>query len=172
MIVVVMGVSGSGKTSVGKKLANRFQCEFVDADDFHSADNKAKMHSGVPLTDEDRRPWLQSLARLISNHRQAGTGLVLACSALKKAYRDILAGEHDELSSHGDRTNGKTIFVYLKVDYKTLEKRLARRHHEFMNPTLLKSQFDTLEEPTDAIVVDSSQSLAATVKDIVAEIES
>jgi len=156
VIIVVMGVSGSGKTSVGKRLAQRLLCDFIDADDFHSADNKAKMHSGIPLTDEDRQPWLQSLAELISAHRKAGTSLVLACSALKEAYRQILAGIE----------GSKPIFVYLKVSPVILEKRLAHRRHEFMNPSLLKSQFQTLEEPHNAIVVDAGQSLNATVKDI------
>ena len=160
-----MGVSGSGKTSVGKKLAKRFQCEFVDADDFHTADNKAKMRSGVPLTDADRLPWLKKLASVISEHQDTGTGLVLACSALKEAYRDILAGK----SLNG--SNDQPTFVYLKVGFEILEKRLIRRRHEFMNPSLLKSQFDALEEPKDAIVVDSAQPLNATVEDIVAAIQ-
>jgi gluconokinase len=156
LIVVVMGVSGSGKTTIGKRLAARIGCEFADADDFHSADNKAKMRSGTPLNDEDRLPWLQELNKVISAHSLTKTSLVLACSALKQTYRSILAKD----------AGADVVFVYLKVDFQTLQKRLARRRHKFMNPKLLGSQFETLEEPDDAITVDSTQTVSETVQDI------
>jgi len=140
-----MGVSGSGKTTIGKLLAKRLRCQFADADDFHSAGNKAKMKSGTPLNDDDRRPWLKTLADLIDKHVENKESLVLACSALKHEYRSALSGTNEVL------------FVYLKVDFETIEKRLKTRHHEFMNPDLLKSQFATLEEPADAVIVDASQ---------------
>ncbi len=155
MIVVIMGVSGSGKSTIGRMLSKRLGCEFLDADDFHSADNKIKMRQGIPLEDKDRLPWLQELSRVITQHIETQKNLVLACSALKEAYRRIL-GESDDLA-----------YVYLQADFQTINKRLKRRQHEFMNPQLLESQFKTLEEPHEAITVDAGQSTKQVVEQII-----
>ncbi|MDQ1082728.1 MULTISPECIES: gluconokinase [Microbacterium] len=131
--VVVMGVSGSGKTTMGSALAERWGRTFVDADDLHPAANKAKMASGVPLDDDDRAPWLAVVsARLNADDR--GTVPVIACSALKKKYRDMLRASAP-----------RTLFVHLDVDADTLGDRVSSRAHEYMPPSLLKSQLATLE---------------------------
>lgn len=147
LIVIIMGVSGSGKTTVGQLLARNMGCELFDADDYHSPENKAKMHSGVPLTDEDRQPWLKILAEVIREHRDRGTDMVLACSALKESYRKILS----------DEAFADVHFVYLKVDFENLVQRLAHRKHEFMSKDLLASQLETLEEPRFGMTVDGTQ---------------
>lgn len=136
MIVIVFGVSGAGKTTVGKLLAQKLGWKFVEADDFHSKANIEKMHRGVPLTDEDRQPWLDHLRELIRPCVESGENAVLACSTLKRAYRQRL------------RVSGEVKFVFLYGDYALTEKQLRRRHGHFMNPELLRSQFADLEEPT------------------------
>jgi gluconokinase len=145
MILIAMGVSGCGKTTVGEMLAARLACGFADADGFHSEANKAKMHRGVALTDEDRWPWLRAIRAAIEEKRQAGLTHVFACSALKQSYRDVLR--------HGD---SDVAFVYLKGSFEVLQERLKTRKGHFFDPALLRSQFDTLEEPgeDEAIVVD------------------
>jgi len=143
MVVVLMGVTGSGKTTVGERLASELAWTFADADDFHPASNKTKMHAGIPLTDDDRRPWLQALRRLIEQSLASHRSVAVACSALKEAYRDVLAGGLQDVH-----------FVLLDGDPEVLRSRLAHRHHEFMNPALLESQIQTLERPADAIVID------------------
>jgi gluconokinase len=135
-VVVIMGVSGSGKSTVGALLAARLQWEFADADWFHSAANVDKMHAGIALTDEDRWPWLEAIARWIDELRRAGQHGVLACSALKRRYRDVLRGGGKDLR-----------FAYLKGDEQLIARRTAARHEHFMPPALLRSQFDALEEP-------------------------
>ena len=131
-----MGVSGSGKTTVAARLAQRLRREFVEADTFHSPANVEKMRNAVALTDEDRWPWLDAIAKRIDAARQAGRPLVVACSALRRAYRERLAG-----------TQGDVRFVYLKGCHATIAGRMAGRTGHYMPPSLLKSQFDTLEEP-------------------------
>jgi gluconokinase len=144
MVIVLMGVSGSGKTTVGKVLAAQLGWTFADADDYHPAANVEKMHRGIPLTDEDRRPWLGALRRLVDDACERGQNLVLACSALKHAYQEYL--ERDEpLCVH---------YVYLSGSEDLIRQRLAARTGHFMNPNLLHSQFETLEPPTDAVQVD------------------
>ena len=147
MIILVMGVSGSGKTSVGQALARRLQCSFSDADAFHSDANRAKMRAGVPLTDEDRRPWLRTIGEAIRAADAQGTSHVFACSALKAEYRRILDPE------------GRCKLVYLRGSRGLLEERLAGRTGHFFNPDLLQSQLDTLEEPGDALIVDVARPL-------------
>jgi gluconokinase len=151
MIVVLMGVSGAGKTTVGRALAAKLGWEFLEADELHPQANIAKMASGVPLTDDDRRPWYERIVAELRRRGAAGTHVVVACSALKQAYRDLLA------------QGGDVRFVYLKGDVATLERRLASRKGHFMPASLLASQLATLEEPRDAIVVDIVQSVAAQV---------
>lgn len=144
MVIVLMGVSGSGKTTVGKVLAEQLGWTFVDSDDYHSAANVEKMHRGVPLTDEDRRPWLAALRRLVDDACGRGENIVLACSALKHAYQDYLE-RNEPACVH---------YVHLRGSEELIRKRLAGRQGHFMNPALLHSQFETLEPPTDAIAVD------------------
>jgi gluconokinase len=143
MIVVLMGVTGSGKTTVGKLLANGLGWKFYDADDYHPAANIEKMRRGIPLTDEDRKPWLQTLAKLIDDARVRGENIVLACSALKHDYQEYLRHHLDVVR-----------YVCLCGPPAVIQKRLATRTGHFMNPALLPSQFEILEPPEDAIRVD------------------
>jgi len=146
MIVVLMGVSGSGKTTIGTLLAQRTGTIFADADDYHPQANKDKMRAGIPLNDEDRQPWLEILNGLLRGWYQSGEGGVLACSALKEKYRQTLES--------GIPSNAIT-FVWLDPSKDLLTERLAARHHEYMNPNLLASQIATLEPPKDALRVDN-----------------
>jgi gluconokinase len=141
--VIVMGVTGSGKTTVGQLLAERMACSFFDADDFHPEANVEKMRSGQPLDDADRAPWLARLRELIEHELNAGRSLVLACSALRAEYRDVLVSRA-----------GVVRFVYLKIRPETARARLAERAGHYMPASLVSSQFDALEEPTGAVVVD------------------
>jgi gluconokinase len=144
MIVVLMGVSGSGKTTIGTLLAQRTGTIFADADDYHPQANKDKMRAGIPLNDEDRQPWLEILNGLLRSWYQSGEGGVLACSALKEKYRQTLES--------GIPANAIS-FVWLDPGKKVLAERLAARHHAYMNPDLLDSQIATLEPPEDALRV-------------------
>jgi gluconokinase len=136
VIVVVMGVSGSGKTTVAAMLAGRLHWPFVESDDLHSPANIAKMHSGIPLDDDDRLPWLQAIAKEIDRWRAERRYGVIACSALKRRYRDIIIGERPDVQ-----------LVYLCGDRSLIAKRLAARQGHFMPKQLLENQFETLEEP-------------------------
>ncbi|HNB41701.1 MAG TPA: gluconokinase [Anaerolineales bacterium] len=143
-VIVVMGVSGSGKTTVGAKLAQELGWSFYDADDFHSEANREKMAQGMALNDEDRAEWLASLRGLIRKHLEEGSSCVLACSALKQRYRDTLA------------VNEKVRFAYLRGSFEQIETRMKRRKDHYMPVQLLQSQFEALEEPLDAVIVDIS----------------
>ena len=143
MIIVLMGVSGSGKTTVGKILARDLGWTFEDADDDHPPANVRKMRRGEPLTDEDRRPWLEALARRIDAARDRGEDLVLACSALKHSYQDYLRHDLDVVT-----------YVFLDGPPALIRRRLAARTGHFMDPDLLPSQLQALEPPADAIAVD------------------
>jgi gluconokinase len=143
MIIILMGVSGSGKTTIGERLAEALGWPFYDGDQFHPHANIAKMQQGIPLTDEDRWPWLQALRAQMATWIHQGVSAVLACSALKQVYRDYLLIDEAEVR-----------LVYLKGDYDLIRERLARRHGHFMPPALLTSQFATLEEPERGVVVD------------------
>jgi gluconokinase len=158
MIVIVFGVSGAGKTTIGKLLAHELRWRFIEADDFHPAANVEKMRSGRPLTDEDRWPWLERLREEIKRSIDVGESAVLACSALKRAYRDRL------------RASEGVKFVFLRGDYALVEKQLRSRRHHFMNPDLLQSQFDDLEEPESHEDVLTVQ-LGGTPEEIVGEIK-
>jgi carbohydrate kinase (thermoresistant glucokinase family) len=135
-VIVVMGVSGSGKTTVSALLAGRLHWDFEDADNLHPPANVEKMHGGIPLTDEDRWPWLQAVAGWIDRARRGGRGGVVACSALKRAYRTLLIGDRPDVR-----------LVYLQGDRTLIGRRMAARHGHFMPATLLDSQFAALEEP-------------------------
>ncbi len=143
MIVIVMGTTGSGKTTIGGLLAKRIGWEFVDADEFHPPANVEKMKHGIPLTDADREPWLKALHDKIIQWNSEGRNVVLACSALKQSYRDEL------------RVGSGVKFVYLKGSYELFSKRVLARKGHFAKQDLLVSQFATLEEPADAITVDA-----------------
>lgn len=148
MIVILMGVAGSGKTTVGRRLADELGWGFYDADDFHPPANVAMMRAGIPLTDKAREPWLAALAHLISDLLVAGQSAALACSALKATYRARLtaaAGTH----------TAAVQFVYLRIPPAVAEQRLRERHAHFMPATLVPSQFAALEEPDEAIMIDA-----------------
>jgi gluconokinase len=149
MVVIIFGVSGAGKTTLGKLLAREFGWAFYEADDFHSPANVEKMRQGVPLTDQDRWPWLESLRELINRCVAAREDAVLACSALKEEYRRRL------------RVNTEVKFVFLQGKYALVAEQLRQRRGHFMNPALLQSQFADLEEPRPeegAIVVELGRS--------------
>ena len=146
VIVVVMGVSGSGKSTVAALLAGALGCHFLEGDDLHPRENVEKMRSGTPLTDADRLPWLRNIAEVIDGWRARGECGVLTCSALKRSYRDIIIGDRRDV-----------VLVYLKGSYDLVHQRMAARHEHFMPIALLDSQFATLEEPTpdeNPIIVD------------------
>jgi gluconokinase len=135
-VVIVMGVSGSGKSTIGSLLAGRLQWEFEDGNWFHPAANVEKMHKGIPLTDEDRWPWLHAIQAWIDKTRGEGGHGVIACSVLKRRYRDVLIGDRADVS-----------LVYLRGSEELIARRIATRHEHFMPPSLLHSQFTALEEP-------------------------
>jgi len=142
MFVILMGVAGSGKTTVGILLAKRLQCPFYDGDDFHPPANVAKMAAGTPLTDDDRAGWLAALAEVIRAGLAGGENGVVACSALKESYRDVLCVDA-----------AKVKFIYLKGSYEVILQRMQSRQH-FMKPAMLQSQFAALEEPADVPWID------------------
>jgi len=137
VIAVVMGVSGSGKTTVSALLAAALGCQFQEGDDLHPAENVEKMHGGTPLTDADRMPWLYKIAEEIDGWRARGESGVLTCSALKRSYRDIIIDGRPDVT-----------LVYLRGSYDLIRRRMAARHEHFMPVALLDSQFSTLQEPT------------------------
>ncbi|PVV02744.1 hypothetical protein BB560_002794 [Smittium megazygosporum] len=192
LLIVLMGVSGSGKSSIGHALSSVLNSEFVDADDFHSNENKIKMSKGIPLSDQDRFPWLLQIQKYVASRFQISNSLqlpcssstnsctnylVLACSALKKSYRSILSGtptlennssQFDVLTKNLDY---KTVFVLLSCSKNTLLSRLKSRTNHFVNQTLLDSQLKTLEtlfSPTDnAIFIDTeNKSISVSVHEI------
>ena len=158
-ILIVMGVAGSGKSTIGQQLADRLGWPFYDGDDFHPAANVAKMRQGQPLTDEDRSGWLSTLAGLIRDHVQRNQSAVLACSALKQRYREQL------------QVDARVRIIYLRGDRDLIEARLRQRTNHYMPSSLLASQFAILEEPTNALTFDISQPPEQIVADIVKSIE-
>lgn len=154
MIVILMGVSGVGKTTIGRALAEDLNCRFADADDYHPAANIAKMHAGIPLTDSDRAPWLQALRNAISDWLASGENVVLACSALKASYRKLLV------------VSPEVKLVFLRAAFELVAARLAERKGHYMDPHLLRSQVDTLEAPADTPTFDAGQPIAQVVREI------
>ncbi|MDE3103606.1 MAG: gluconokinase [Acidobacteriota bacterium] len=162
MIVVLMGVTGSGKSTIGTLLAERTGAVFADADDYHPLANKQKMASGQPLNDDDRQPWLETLNGVLRGWHIANQRGVLACSALKQRYRETLAA---------DMPPGTVSFVLLDGPRELIAERLAARAHEFMNPKLLESQLATLELPADAIRVVNDRPPDEVVGEILGRLE-
>ena len=157
---IVMGVSGCGKSSVGETLAQTLGWSFYDADDFHPPENVAKMANGIPLDDSDRVPWLSSLNELISSSLKTDNPSVLACSALKERYRQQLMSGNDGVQ-----------IVYLKGSYGLIWSRMEKRTDHYMKPHMLKSQFETLEEPVNALTIDISISVDDVVQEILKYME-
>jgi carbohydrate kinase (thermoresistant glucokinase family) len=156
MILLVMGVSGSGKNTIGEPLARRLGWRFIYADHYHPEENVAKMAAGIPLEDADRRPWLDRLNGILRGEKDA----VVACSALKRAYRRRLLDEIEDYE-----------IVYLRGSFDLIRSRVEKRHHRYMPASLLKSQFDTLEPPRDAIEVDVAANPQACVDFILSELK-
>lgn len=154
MVVLVMGVAGAGKTTVGQLLASQLGWKFVDGDRYHSPENIQKMHAGIPLTDEDRVPWLASLRASIQEWLSADKNVVLAASMLKRKYRDEVLLSPD------------VKLVYLRVAPDLIRARLLHRQHHFMNAALVESQFADLEEPDNAFIVDAAKASTQIVSDI------
>ncbi len=156
-LIVVMGVSGSGKTTIGRLLSEALGRPFFDADDYHPTENIEKMNSGTPLTDEDRKPWLDRLNQLCLQHETEG--MVLACSALKETYRKHIEGVSTDIS-----------WIYLKGSFDLIMKRIKQREYHYMPHTLLQSQFDILEEPTKAFILEIDQEPQLLVDKIMAHL--
>src|SRR5688500_4668538 len=157
---LIMGVSGSGKTTVGQVLAQKLGWDFFDADDFHPPENIAKMAAGIPLNDSDRAPWLATLHDQLLSTRKAGRHPVLACSALKARYRAQLLEGMDGIA-----------VIYLKGSYELIWSRMSGRERHYMKPEMLQSQFDALEEPKDAIVLDIKMPMEDMIDTITRKIE-
>ena len=155
LALVLMGVTGSGKTTIGELLSQELGWPFLDGDDFHPEANVQKMAVGIPLTDEDRFPWLERLAAEMREHVDSGRDCIMACSALKARYREILAQDREEVR-----------FVYLKGTEELIGRRLVERTHRYMPASLLQSQFEALEDPAQSFVVDISSTPEDAVQQI------
>jgi len=154
MVVLLMGVAGSGKTLIGGMLARALNCGFADADEFHPAKNIQKMSQGIPLTDADREPWLQAMRAAIDNWIKSGQSAILGCSALKQRYRDRLVASPE------------VKVVYLKGDPDLIHRRLLERQGHYMKAEMLASQFTDLEEPSEAMIIDISRTPDQIVSEI------
>ena len=158
MVLILMGVVGAGKTTIGKLLAQKLGWQFADADEFHPKQNIDKIARGIPLTDSDRAPWLAALHEAIEKWNADGRNVVLACSALKQSYRKELQ-------------TGPARFVYLKGDYELISRRLHSRHGHFATESILKSQLADLEEPQEAITVTVDKSPDEIVSEIIRQLK-
>jgi gluconokinase len=161
MILVLMGVSGVGKTVIGALLSARTGWKFEDADNYHSEQSRQKMAASFPLTDADRGPWLIALHERMLHYRQTGENAILACSALKQQYRELLAGGFAESEMR---------FVYLHATAALIKERIKSRHHPYMNPDLLDSQLATLEAPSNAWTISVAGSPEQSVEEILARL--
>jgi gluconokinase len=159
MIFIIMGVSGSGKSTVGKSVSKELGWKFYEGDEYHPAENVQKMKNGSPLNDEDRLPWLLSLRKIIEDAFEKKENIIISCSALKQAYRDIL------------KVNDEVKFIYLKGSYDLIKKRMEVRANHFFKPAMLKSQFETLEEPEAVIEIDISVATESTINEVVNRIK-
>ena len=159
MIIVIIGPMGCGKTTVGEVLAKRLNWTFADADDFHPPENVEKMRQGTPLDDNDRFGWLTSLHTFIEEQMQRGDNLVLACSALKQSYREIIGIDQKLIIS-----------VYLRGSVQLLQERIAKRSHQYMNESLLQSQLQTMEEPFGGLIVSIDQTPEMICSEIINEL--
>ena len=159
--IVVMGVSSCGKTTVGQTLAATMSCKFYDGDDFHPSENITKMIQGIPLNDQDRQPWLERLRDLIAEHIEHDRSIVLACSALKKRYRNLLSEGNTGLQ-----------FVYLNGNFDLIWQRMVAREGHYMKSDMLQSQFDALESPSsqEAITVHIDQPMSNIVQEIIGKL--
>lgn len=146
MVIILMGVSGSGKTTIGRLLADNLGWTFYDGDDYHPPSNIENLKKGIALTDAERWPWLATLKKIIENSIAKKEHTIIACSALRRSYREYLAGYSESVR-----------FVYLKGEYDLVRQRLNRRKGHFMDENLLLSQFETMEEPQDAFIINISQ---------------
>lgn len=169
IILIVMGTSGSGKSSVAEALAKKLNVSFVEGDDFHSIESKTKMSNGIPLKDEDRWPWLKSIRKYlytVSNWSPSTINgvsfTVLSCSSLKKSYRDLLSTPPED-----ENKNVQTFFIYLKGDYELIHQRMVQRTKHFAKASLLESQFKTLEEPNPAQEMAVIVSIDNTLSDVI-----
>ncbi len=160
-VIVIMGVSGTGKTTVGKLLSDKTNIPFFDADDFHPKANISKMRAGLPLNDADREPWLTALAQHIKNWSQRPPGAILACSSLKASYRKTLSSFESVAIS----------WIFLTGSFELLSKRMKARADHFMPPALLKSQLETLEAPDQALKLDISASPVEIVDQIISKLQ-
>jgi gluconokinase len=158
--IILMGVSGSGKTSVGKALSDALGWPFYDGDGFHPQENVDKMATGIPLNDEDRQPWLERLHELLYEHLQANRSLVLACSALKMRYRAVLKGELNGIE-----------FVHLAGSFDLIYPRIQNRSGHYMRAGMLRSQFRDLEAPVDGLTISVDQPIGAIIKKVIAELD-
>ncbi len=156
MIYLIMGVSGSGKTTIGKALSQELGYTFYDADDFHPPENIAKMSQGIPLKDSDRIPWLNAIKTVINEHQQLQKDAIITCSALKQSYRDLLQENIRDI-----------IWIYLQGNYESILKRLQEREEHFMKENMLLSQFQTLEELENAVIIDINLTVSEIVKEII-----
>ncbi|MBC6112557.1 gluconokinase [Pedobacter fastidiosus] len=163
-LIILMGVSGSGKTSIGEALAQKISAQFIDGDHLHSQRNIDKMASGIPLTDADRYDWLKLIGEVGKREVDNNINCIIACSALKKSYRDIIRAENENL-----------IFIYLKGSFELIESRLSSRKGHYMPKGLLKSQFDVLEEPkdeeTDVITIEINQDISEIINEIIKSVK-
>ena len=156
--IIVMGVSGCGKTTVGRLLAEQLGWSYIESDEYHSPNDIEKMSSGIPLNDKDRWPWLKRLHDVLLDHSGKNQPVVLACSALKQSYRDLLVTGLDNV-----------FFVFLKGDFELIHQRMRQRQH-YMKADMLRSQFEALEEPRNAMIMDIQQSPEKIVEKILAQI--
>lgn len=160
MVIILMGVSGSGKSTIGWQLAHQLNWRFEDADDWHSPQSVAKMRQGIPLTDRDRNPWLRQLQRAIDGWRANQENVVLACSALKQHYRDQLRCQEEDVK-----------LIYLRGTFQQIWQRMSQRQGHFMPEQLLRSQFEALEEPRSAITVDIDHKQSEIVEHIMTALD-